>query len=70
MLYSKWKKQIRETHPSLKNECSNKDLCAMMDAFEEPENQGRKLTTTTKFTTFSDIHLDSCPTDTNERMLE
>ncbi|XP_030281177.1 uncharacterized protein LOC115586350 [Sparus aurata] len=39
MLYDKWKEQIRTTRSSLKNECSDKDLCCMMDAVEGLEAQ-------------------------------
>lgn len=36
-MYDKWKEQVRVARCSLRNECSDQDLCCMMDAVEELE---------------------------------
>ncbi|KAG7496410.1 hypothetical protein JOB18_018512 [Solea senegalensis] len=61
ILYDKWKGQIKDTRSSLKDECSDKDLCHMMDAVEELETQVKDA--------YGNIRLVSAPsTDIRRKM--
>lgn len=42
-LYGSWKERVKTTRTKLKDECSDKDLCDMLDAVEELEMQIREL---------------------------
>lgn len=61
MLYDKWKELIRATRSSLKNECSERDLCHMMDEVEGLEAQVKDV--------YENIRLQTAPsTDLRRKM--
>lgn len=61
VLYDKWKEQIKATRSSLKNECSDKDLCCMMEDVEGLEAQVKNA--------YENIRVQSAPsTDIRRKM--
>lgn len=60
-LYDKWKEKIKAARSSLKNECTDNDLCCMMDAVEKLEAQLKEV--------YKNIRVQSAPsTDIRRKM--